>query len=207
MYRTGFIHEEAHRSGVKLFWRLLCTGVILISHIGIAAICCSAETADAQKTKTNSSTITPPLWGKDDPLLSTSFPTFYRTGFEACTNDDGKPIIFMFSSSSCSHCEWSGEIFDFLVKYYMAGGFIEAHHYDVITGDDLLTEEIETEIPPAHIALKERGDTEGLVPYFNFSCNYERIGTGYEKTDDSVAEAAEFRQVIDLLIQVFSSDG
>lgn len=139
---------------------------------------------------------------KNDSTDDVSFPTFYKSGFEVCTNDEGKPVILLFSSSTCSHCEWGGEIFDFIVKYYVATGRIEAHHYDVNTEDDLLTEETETRIPPEHLRLKEHGDPEGLVPYFNFGCKYERIGNGYERVDDSVGEAAEMRQVIETLIQM-----
>ena len=144
------------------------------------------------------------LMGVDDRFSDISFPTYNRSGIEACANDDGKPVIFLFSSASCAHCEWAGEIFDFIVRYYVASGQIEAHHYDVHTGDDLLTEEIETYIPPAHLQIKEHGDPEGLVPYFNFSCKYERIGNSSERGDDPVGEATEMRQVIETLIQVFS---
>ena len=139
-----------------------------------------------------------------DPLVGVSFPTSYRTGPDVCTSDDGKPVLFLFSSASCSHCEWAGEAFDFIARYYMASGLVEAHHYDVKTGDDLLIEEIETEIPPAHLQIKEHGDPKGLVPYFNFSCKYERLGNGYEKDDDLAAEGAEIRQVIDTLVQMLS---
>lgn len=137
-----------------------------------------------------------------DPLDGVSFPTFYSTGLDACTSDDGKPVIFLFSSSTCSHCEWVGDIFDFIAMYYVSSGSIVAHHYDLTSGDDLLTAEIETEIPSEYLQIKENGDPKGLVPYFNFNCQFERIGNGYEATDDSVAEAAEIRQVIESLIPV-----
>lgn len=139
-----------------------------------------------------------------DSFDGASFPTFDKTGLEACTSDDGKPVLFLFSSTSCSHCEWAGEVFDFIAQYYMASGLVEAHHYDVKSGDDLLTEEVETQIPPAHLQIKEHGDPKGLVPYYNFSCKYERLGNGYEKDDDLAAEGAEMRQVIDTLVQTLS---
>lgn len=49
-----------------------------------------------------------------DPVEDVSFPAFNRTGIEACHVDDGKPVIFLFSSASCIHCEWAGEFFDFI---------------------------------------------------------------------------------------------
>lgn len=129
------------------------------------------------------------------------FPTFNSTGLDACNDDEGRPVILLFSMESCSHCKWSGDMFDFIVRYYLANGLIEAHHYDIVTGDDLLTDEIETEIPPSHLQIKEYGDPKGLVPYFNFSCKYERIGNGYEDDGDLSAEGEEIRQVIDSLLQ------
>lgn len=141
-----------------------------------------------------------------DPLDGVSFPTFYSTGLDACTSDDGIPVIFLFSSSTCAHCAWVGDIFDFIAMYYVSSGSIVAHHYDLTTGDDLLTAAKETEIPPEHLQIKENGDPKGLVPYFNFNCQFERIGNGYEETDDSVAEAGEIRQVIESLIRMPSKE-
>ena len=87
-----------------------------------------------------------------------------------CTNNDGKPVVFLFASSLCSHCEWVGKIFDLVAMKYMEDGRIEAHHYDILKGDDLLTEEIETVIPEKILDLYKRGSPKDLVPYVNFSC-------------------------------------
>jgi hypothetical protein len=134
------------------------------------------------------------------------FPTVNETGLDTCATVDGKPVILLFSTSSCTHCEWAGEAFDFVARYYMSSGLVEAHHYDVDTGDDLFTEEVETKIPPAHLQIKEHGNPKGIVPYYNFSCKYERHGNGYEKEEDLAAECAEIQQVIDALIQMLSKD-
>jgi len=143
----------------------------------------------------------------DDPFDGISFPTIYNSGFDVCTNSDGKPVILLFSKSTCSHCEWVGEIFDAVVMLYVEEGLIEAHHFDRPTGDDLLTEEIETEIPEEFAGIYDRGNPKHVVPYLNFSCKYERIGAGYEKTQDAEAEAREMCSVIEVLIQVLSGDG
>jgi hypothetical protein len=142
-----------------------------------------------------------------DPFDGISFPTIYSSGFDACTNSDGKPVILLFSSSSCSHCAWVGEIFDAIVGYYVEDGLIEAHHFDRPTGDDLLTEEIETEIPEEFIGIYDRGNPKHVVPYLNLSCKYERIGNGYEKTQDAESEAREMIEAIEILIQALPGDG
>ena len=129
------------------------------------------------------------------------FPTFRYTGRDICTNDEGLPVIILFTSSGCSHCEWIGETFDSVVMEYVDSGLIEAHHYDIDYNKDLLMPDLETEIPQSHFEIKKRGDPEGYIPYFNFGCRYDRIGTGYEYQDDLFAEEMEMRQVIDALLR------
>lgn len=128
------------------------------------------------------------------------FPTFKKTGQDPCTDDSGRPLILLFSASSCSHCQWVGGVFDLVAGEYAGRGLVTAHHYDVETGDDLLTEAVETQIPESHLAIGKRGDPEGYLPYFNFGCRFDRIGTGYEEQDDLVAEAEEMSRVIEALL-------
>lgn len=129
-----------------------------------------------------------------------SFPTFEETGHALCTDDEGRPLILLFSASSCSHCQWVGEIFDEIAKIYIDQGLVAAHHYEVETGDDLLTELVETRIPNEHLSIGRRGDPDGYLPYFNFGCRYDRIGTGYEEQNDLAAEAEEMCRVIEALL-------
>ncbi len=63
-----------------------------------------------------------------------------------------------------------------------------------------MTPEVETEIPEAYRRIKKAGDPDDYVPYFNFGCQYDRIGTGYEAQDDLSAEAEEMHKVIDALL-------
>jgi len=133
-------------------------------------------------------------------ISDSPFPTFREAGPDTCTDDDGKPIIFLFSAASCPHCEWVGEAFDAVAQEYLARGLIEAHHYDMESGDDLLTEAVETKVPKKYLSIGKEGDPEGYLPYFNFGCRYDRIGTGYEEQDDLAAEAEEMNRVIEALL-------
>lgn len=178
---------------------------ILMFVLCVAAKPVSAEVGNISGESPHRFLTEVPTSREDDPFSEISFPTVYKSGFDACTNGNGLPVILLFSRPSCSHCEWVGDVFDIIATYYMASGQIEAHHYDVETGDDLLTKEVETQIPSAFLQLKERGDPKDVVPYFNFSCKYERIGNGYGKTDDIAAEGEEIRKVIETLIQVLST--
>lgn len=127
------------------------------------------------------------------------FKTFRITDKNRCKNSKGKPIIMLFSTPNCPHCSWVAETFDETALEYMERGLIEAHHYDVVTGDDLLTPEIETGVPELYMKIYEEG-SGGYVPYFNFGCLYHRVANGYERQDDLYAEEVEMRQVIDSLL-------
>ena len=139
-----------------------------------------------------------------EPASDPMFSTFNNTGVEICTNDEGLPLIYMFSTSQCPHCRWAGGAFDFIVRFFTAEGLIEAHHYDLLSGDDLLTESVETEVPADKLELYKNGSPKGLVPYYNFGCAYDRVGNGYEMEKDLVAEGEEMHRVIDALVQMVS---
>jgi thiol-disulfide isomerase/thioredoxin len=128
------------------------------------------------------------------------FQTFKDTGHDICRNNEGLPIIILFSTSRCTHCKWIGETYETSVMEYAKNGLIEAHHYDLDTKDDLLTTAVETEIPQRYYEIYELDDPEEYVPYFSFGCKYDRIGNGYEKQDDYASEAWEFHRVIDTLL-------
>ena len=128
------------------------------------------------------------------------FPTFKETGHATCVDDRGNPIILLFSASSCSHCQWVSGVFNLVAREYADKGLVVAYHYDVETGDDLLTEAVETQIPDTHLSIGKQGDPDGYMPYFNFGCRYDRIGTGYEEENDLSAEAEEMCRVIEALL-------
>lgn len=126
--------------------------------------------------------------------------TFRITDKNVCKNSKGQPIVLLFSTADCPHCSWIAETFDETVLEYAKRGLIEAHHYDLNTRDDLLTPEIERDIPEIYVKIGEEG-SQGYVPYFNFGCMYDRISNGYEKEDDLYAEEVEMRQIIEFLLK------
>lgn len=115
--------------------------------------------------------------------------------------EDGKPVIRLFTTTWCPHCTWAGPRFDEVMKEYVDAGKIVAHHWQVDSGDDSLTEEVETAVPESELAVYQQFNSRGSVPTFVFGCKYYRIGTGHEQSDDLEAEAEEYREVIDALIE------
>jgi len=126
-----------------------------------------------------------------------SIETFEFRDGDICSEDD-KPVIRMFSASWCSHCQWVADAFDSVVEMYVEEGLIVAHHWDLDTKDDLLTDEDEQVVPDTEKAVYD--EFGGGYPTFVFGCTYYRVGTAYEGTDDLEAEAAEFMAVIEALI-------
>jgi len=83
---------------------------------------------------------------------------------------------------------------------YVDEGLIVAHHWEVDTGDDTLTDQVEEVVPDSEVAIFDDINPQGSIPTFVFGCKYYRIGTGYEQEDDLESEAAEFMAVIEALI-------
>lgn len=140
----------------------------------------------------------------DDSDIGLSVPagevlTFEMQDDELCA-EDGKPLVILFSTTWCPHCKWITDTFESVVKEYVDKGLIAAYHWEIDINDDTLTEEVETEVNPDHMAFYTKYNPKGSIPTFVFGCKYTRIGNGYESQDDLVAEEAEFRAVIEELV-------
>jgi len=115
--------------------------------------------------------------------------TFQVTGDELC-EENGKPIIRMFSAKSSVKSQWAKDAFASITSKY---NNIVAYHWVLDTGDNLLTDDIEKAIPKDEIAVFKKYSPEGAVPLFVFGCKYARIGNGYE---DLALEEKEFQKII-----------
>ncbi len=134
-------------------------------------------------------------------ITPSSITTFSFVSGDICY-EDGKPVIRMYSTSTCPHCEWTAGAFDPVVEMYAEEGLIVAHHWNLDTGDDLLTPQVETSIPDSELDVyyDSQYGFNNYVPGFVFGCNYYRLGTGFEGTDNLRAEAAEFMAIIEALL-------
>ncbi len=123
--------------------------------------------------------------------------SFQETDNEICTQE-GKPIIREFATSWCPHCAWVKPVYNEAVKEY--GGQIVAYQWEIDTSNDLLTEELEFEVPASEMNIFRKFNPQESIPTFVFGCRYVRIGNAFEEQDDKEAEAAEFRSIIDKLL-------
>ncbi len=115
--------------------------------------------------------------------------------------EDGKPVIRLLSTTWCPHCKWIMPTFDGLMKELVDEDKIVAYHWELDTGDNTLTEEVETSVPAEDQEYYKLFNERGSIPTFIFGCKYFRIGNGYESADDLAAEEQDFRDVIDALIK------
>lgn len=181
---------------------LLTVGIILLSgcatqEIGIASI----ETETSQEMQPNQdNNIAPVNVGISQGVQPTEIKTFSATNNAVC-KEDGKPIIRLFSTTWCPHCQWIKDTFDSTVQEYVAAGKIVAYHWEIDIDDDTLTTEIETEVPQSELAIFEEFNPRRSIPTFVFGCKYYRIGNGYESQNDLEAEIGEFKAVIEALLQ------
>ena len=116
---------------------------------------------------------------------------------------DGKPVIRLFSTTWCPHCVWIKDTYDRVAKEYMDAGKIVAYHWEMDTGDNTLTPEVETSVPASEQAVFQKFNPNNSIPTFVFGGKYWRIGNGYERnqTNGLELEEKEFRAVIDELIK------
>lgn len=125
--------------------------------------------------------------------------TFSERAGETCM-EDGKPVVYMFSTTWCPHCKWISETYESTVQKYVDEGKIVAYHYELDIGDDTMTPAVEQGVPPAHEAIYRSFNPRGSIPTFVFGCRYYRVGNGYESEQNLAMEANEFAAVIEELL-------
>ena len=125
--------------------------------------------------------------------------TFSKENTEMCT-ENGKPVIYLFSSSTCPHSSWIAGTFNEVANEYIEKEKIKAYHWQLDTKNNILTEEIEGEIPTNHMSIFQRYSPQE-IPAFVFGCKYYRIGNGYQEYRDLEKEKEEFIAVIEDILK------
>ncbi len=135
-----------------------------------------------------------------EAITVTGVTTFsQKAGAEIC-KEDGKPVVYLFSTTWCPHCTWIKDTFDKVAKEYVNKGLIVARHWEIDTNDDTLTPAVETTVPADQMAVYSEFNPQGSIPTFVFGCKYFRIGNGFESQQDLASEEKEFRALFDNLI-------
>ena len=120
--------------------------------------------------------------------------TFEETNDEVCSEE--KPIIRLYTTSFCEVCKESGRMFQDLVTNFMIDESIQARHWSLDTGDNLLTLKKENGVPKEEIAIFKKYSPNNRVPTVVLGCKYKHVGKfGIEQED-------EFKAIIKTLVGV-----
>ena len=140
--------------------------------------------------------------GKDNKIntIPVEGSTFLNSGDQIIVDSEGKPYVILFSTTWCSHCKWIKDTFDSLSKEEFSDK-INLQHWELDTGDNTLTPEIETKVPDEISNIYKKYNPKGSIPTFVFGGKYMRIGNGYEAQGNLNAELSDFKLIINKLIE------
>ena len=100
--------------------------------------------------------------------------SFEETGDEIC--NENKIEIRLFTTSTCELCKESGELFKTVTNEYAKESKINAVHWSLDEGDNLLTSKKENGVPNDEIAIFKKYSPNKLVPSLILGCKYKKIG-------------------------------
>lgn len=136
-----------------------------------------------------------------EPVTTAGIETFYQKKDATICKENGKPVVYLFSTTWCPHCEWVSETFDKVVKKYVADGKIVAYHWELDINDNTLTPAKESSVPAEAQAVYQEFNPNGSIPTFVIGCKYFRVGNGHEAANDLVAEEKELKAAIDAVLK------
>ncbi|MCK5282706.1 MAG: peptidylprolyl isomerase [Nanoarchaeota archaeon] len=119
---------------------------------------------------------------------------FKETSDEICTEDE-KPIIRMYTSSTCEKCRDIEIAFRNTVQTYD----VVVKEWELDTGDNLYTSEIETSMTSSEYELLKKYNPSFAVPAYVFGCRYVRIGNAFAEPD-YLEEEKIFMETIERII-------
>ena len=131
-----------------------------------------------------------------EETIDTDASSFIDTGKEICKKG-GLPSIYFFSKSTCAVCRELDGPFREALGFF--DGKVAAYRWELDTGDNLLSEEIENGIPGEALAAFKEGNPKLQVPFFNVGCRFTRIGKAYK---DGADEQAEFKKMLTLVAEI-----
>lgn len=185
----------------------LFAGIAIIAVVGViilAILLLSGNKPDANNAVPDGQQPVQGQQGAGPEAISPTAPgveTFFEKKNAKICKEDGKPVVYLFSTTWCPHCEWVKDTFDKTVAEYVKAGKIKAYHWELDINDDTLTAAKETGVPPTADAVYKEFNPQGSIPTFVIGCKYFRVGNGYESQKDLNAEAAELKAAIDAVLK------
>ena len=108
--------------------------------------------------------------------------SFEETSDEVC--DEDSPIIRLYTTTKCKACDESSKVFEDAVNVFTKNKKINAMHWSLDTGDNLLTLKKEKGIPKEEILIFKKYSPGKLVPAVILGCKYKKIGKFHVEEQD-----------------------
>lgn len=205
-------NQKPTRSLVKGNTNIVLVVLLVIASFLIGSLWTRTQFIEKEKaggkvagTEAENPTAKPTIQEPQGPITETiditDVTTFSQKKDAKICKTNGKPNIYLFSTTTCPHCTWIKETFDKVAKEYVDAGKINAYHWEIDINDNTLTANKETEVPKEMMAIYQEFNPGGYVPTFVFGCKYFRTGNGFEQQNDLKSEEKEFRAVIEKLIK------
>ncbi len=201
--------DKKTTGGNQQFLLGLFAGIAIIAVIGVIILAIALITGskgaaanNPANTAQNPQAQTQPSSGPE--AISPTAPgieTFFEKKNAQICKEGGKPVVYLFSTTWCPHCEWVKDTFDKTVAEYVKAGKIKAYHWELDTNDDTLTADKETSVPATAQAVYKEFNPAGSIPTFGIGCKYFRVGNGFESQKDLNAEAKELKAAIDAVLK------
>ena len=120
--------------------------------------------------------------GEEVPQYETTVGNFLVLEDEVCV-EDGKPIVYYFGSSGCSHCLWEHPIIQ----------AVAAEFGDQISFHDLMDKQEEMDVFQKYQKYLDVAQRNG-IPFIILGCKYVRAGSGEQAGEE--AEKAALTELI-----------
>ena len=142
--------------------------ILLVILVAIAAFLGGLYFSNNKQTPIaqTSQTVTPTAAVEGESTLAPSVTTignFMVTGEEVCL-ENGKPLVYFFGGSYCSHCQWEHPLLEKVVKKF--GSVITFHN-------NFDKQDADREIWNKYASINQGG-----VPFIVVGCQYARVGSG-----------------------------
>lgn len=166
----------AEERKITTFTTPILVGLLVIASFLVGMFWTRIRYLEQGKIPEETAQVTPsPQIPQEEAVLVEQLPStvgkFLVTEDELC-QEDGKPIIYFFGSSTCPHCTWEHPIFEKATAKF--GNLISVH-------DNMDEFEADQEIWEQYSEINR-----GAVPFMVLGCKYVRVGSG-----ENAGEAAE----------------
>ena len=155
--------EKTEKKTINLTKPIILGLLLVVAFLGGMQVKALISGKGDSKTEGNQEAAQVILTPTTAPSPDLTLGSFVKTGDKLC-QEDGKPSVYFFGSSSCGHCQWEHPVFEAVAERF--GNEIVFHNnMDDQTSDRDVWE-------------RYSSINRGGVPFMVLGCQYARVGSG-----------------------------